>query len=60
MKTKITCIQLQTVNSEILYEIVKLTNRTTPAIGTTINEKQLKSLLTESRGKLTIDITGKQ
>lgn len=61
MKSKMVCKQLLSSlsSSERMYEVVSLTNRTTPYIGDTLSEKQVKNLLVDGRGNLTIEIKGK-
>lgn len=60
MKSKIVFEQTEPLVGLNKYVVTSLTNRTTPRIGEELTEPQVKKLLADGRGNLTIDIKPKK
>ena len=53
-------IVLQALPLSGKFEVIELTNRTAPAIGTDLTEKQVNALITDGRGNVTVKIKPKK
>ena len=61
LKSKLVLEQIDTIHQKgKSYRVVQATNRTNPKIGDDLTETEVKRLLDESRGFLTVDIKGKK